>query len=33
VNRLIHELEGEANVQIKGHGRGARYFFIRRQGD
>jgi len=33
VNRLIHELEGEGNVQIEGHGRGARYFFIRRQGD
>jgi ATP-dependent DNA helicase RecG len=32
VNRLIHELEGDGHVRIEGHGRGARYFFIRRQG-
>jgi DNA-binding MarR family transcriptional regulator len=33
VNRLIHELEREGLVRIEGHGRGARYFFVQRQGD
>jgi ATP-dependent DNA helicase RecG len=33
VNRLIHELEGEGQVRIEGHGRGARYFFVQEKGD
>jgi len=28
VNRLIHELEEDAQVRMKGHGRGARYWYV-----